>query len=256
MAIAVYGCATPIRMHVARAMATYLKCPLYEEGKPSYRGGDSIVWGLIRGSPAVIEATKAAGCNYYQLDNGYFGRNSYYRFTKNAFQQTTLKERKPDRWEHIKKHHSLELKPWKKDGSKVLFCLSTEHLYRFLGLDIAVYRTKTLRRLKEVTQREIVVREKDAVGPIEDALKDAWCVVTHTSAVALDALRFGVPVFTTGLNAADPCALKDVTYLDTPIYPEREPLFWSLAYSQWLPEEMQLGRAWNECLESSSATTV
>ena len=255
--IAVYGCATPIRMHVARAMATYLKCPLYEEQKPAYRGGDSIVWGLIRGSPALIEATKAAGKNYYQLDNGYFGRNSYYRFTKNAFQQTALKVRKPDRWEHIKKQHNLELRPWKKDGSKVLFCLSTEWLYRFLGLDIATYRSKTLRRLREVTKREIVVREKDAVGPIEDALKDAWCVVTHTSAVALDALRFGVPVFTTGLNPADPCALKDVTYIDSPVYPEREPVFWSLAYSQWLPEEMQLGRAWEEveCSESSLATT-
>ena len=255
--IAVYGCATPIRMHVARAMATYLKCPLYEEQKPAYRGGDSIVWGLIRGSPALIEATKAAGKNYYQLDNGYFGRNSYYRFTKNAFQQTALKDRKPDRWEHIKKQHNLELRPWKKDGSKVLFCLSTEWLYRFLGLDIATYRSKTLRRLREVTKREIVVREKDAVGPIEDALKDAWCVVTHTSAVALDALRFGVPVFTTGLNPADPCALKDVTYIDSPVYPEREPVFWSLAYSQWLPEEMQLGRAWEEveCSEYSLATT-
>ena len=233
-------------MHVVKAMAAYLKWPLHEESNPEYKGGDSIVWGLIRGSPAVLEATKAAGCNYYQLDNGYFGRNAYYRFTKNAFQQTELKDRKPDRWEHIKKQHNLELKQWKKDGNKVLFCLSTEHLYKFLGMDIGLYRLKTLKKLKAATTREVVVREKDAVGPIEDALKDAWCVVTHTSAVALDALRFGVPVFTTGLNAADPCALKDVTYIDSPIYPEREPLFWSLSYSQWLPEELQLGRGWEE----------
>lgn len=245
-------------MHVARAMATYLKCPLYEESKPNYRGGDSIVWGLIRGAPHIIEETKKAGKDYYQLDNGYFGRNSYYRFTKNAFQQTELKERKPDRWEHIKKQHSLEIRPWKKDGKYILLCMSTEHLFRFFGKDINLYREKTVKSIKSVTDRPIVVREKDTRGtpqegiPIEDALKDAWCVVTHTSAAALDALRFGVPVFTTGPCAANPCASQDLSQIETPIYPEREPLFWSLAYGQWLPEEMQLGRAWQEvCLESS-----
>lgn len=244
--ISVYGCGTPIRMHVCRAFATYLKCKLYEEGNPVYRGDNAIVWGLIRGSPKLIEEVKQKGKDYYQLDNGYFGRNAYYRFTKNAFQQTELKIRKPDRWEHIKKTQNLTLNPWKKDGKHVLFCLSTEHLYKFHGMEIEKYRMKTLRRVKEVTQRPVIVREKDAVGPIEDALRDAWCVLTHTSAVALDALRFGIPVFTTGLNAADPCALKDVTLIDTPIYPEREPLFWSLSYSQWLPEEFQLGRAWED----------
>ena len=266
----VYGCGTPVRMHVARAMAASLKCPLHEEAKPEYRGGDSIVWGLIRGSPKVIAETKAAGANYYQLDNGYFGRNAYYRFTKNAFQQTALKDRPPIRWEHIRKHQSIHWEPqYRRTGSYVLFCLSTEWLYRFLGTDIKSYRNSTLKRLQEVTKREIIVREKDQTGtpqqgiPIENMLKDAWCVVTHTSAVALDALRFGVPVFSTSDDcAANPCALRDVTRIDDPWYPEREPLFWSLAFSQWLPEEMQLGLAWNEVegekqsSESSLVTTA
>jgi hypothetical protein len=53
-----------------------------------------------------------------------------------------------------------------------------------------------------------------------------------------------VPVFTTGPCAAKPCALQDLGLIESPIMPEREPLFHSLAYNQFLPEEMRLGLAW------------
>lgn len=248
--IHVYGCGTPIRMHVARAMATYLKAPLHEESNPNYVEGDSVVWGLIRGAPEVISETKKAKHHYYQLDNGYFGRNKYYRFTWNAFQQTELKDRPADRWEHIRKQENIKIQPWKKTGSHVVFCLSTEWLYKFFKQDINHYRDRVITELKGATDRKIIVREKNSVGPIEDVLKDAWCLVTHTSACGLDALRMGVPVFTTGECAAKPCALQDLSLVESPIYPDREPLFRSLAYSQWLPEEMQLGKAWEDLKET------
>lgn len=248
----VYACGTPIRKHVCRAMAEYLKAPLHEESSPNYRGGDSVFWGLIRGSKTIRDKTVKAGHDYYQLDNGYLGRDAYYRVTKNAFQLTELVERPAYRFEHIAKHHNIKIRPWYKKGTKVLFCLSTEHLYKFMDMDIETHKRKTLKAIK--TDREVVVRDKKNNIPIEDALRDAWCVVTHSSAVALDALQYGIPVFTTGPCAAKPCALQDLSRIDDPIYPEREPLFHSLAWGQFLPEEMKLGLAW-KCLESLSDTT-
>lgn len=247
-------------MHVARAISEYLKAPLHQSMNPDYQGGDSVVWGLIRGAKQIIEATKKAGNHFYQLDNAYFGRNAYYRFTRDAFQLTELIERPANRWQHIAKQHSLELRPWKDPTAdfklrkrKIVFCLSTPKLYKFFNLDFDTYKADVMKRIQAVTDRPIFARHKETPYPIETDLQDAWCVVTHSSAAALDALMWGVPVFVTGPCAANPCALQDLKQIEHPIFPDREPLFHSLAYAQFLPEEMKLGLAWKTVAEMEPA---
>ena len=73
---------------------------------------------------------------------------------------------------------------------------------------------------------------------IDEAIQDAWCVVTHVSAAALDALRLGVPVITTGECAATPLATA-LSEINNPRLSEgREMLFSLLANCQFTPEEM------------------
>lgn len=160
-------------------------------------------------------------------------------------------ERPADRWEAISKQFGLEIKPWQK-GGKIIVALSTEHLYKFMGTDIQVWLNNVLTTLKKNTDREIVVRPKNDPTPIENVLPNTHALVTHTSAASLDALRAGIPVFTTGECCAKPLALQDLTKIESPIYPEREPLFRHLAYCMFTKDELRKGM-WKEysCYESS-----
>jgi hypothetical protein len=68
--------------------------------------------------------------------------------------------------------------------------------------------------------------------------------VTHVSAAAIDALRIGVPVVTTADCAATPLATP-IEDIESPLTGmDRRPLFSSLAYGQFTPQEMASGFAW------------
>jgi len=239
-----YACGSPIRKPYVEAAGQSVKAPFHPEGNPGYRGGNAIIWGLIRGSPQLISQVRAAGNTYWHMDNGYFGRNTYFRITRNANQRTDLIERPADRWEAISKQFNMKFAPWQK-GSKIIVALSTEHLYKFMGTDIQVWLNNALTTLKKNTDREIVVRPKNDPTPIENVLQNCHALVTHTSCAALDALRAGVPVFTTGECCAKPLALQDLSQIESPIYPEREPLFRHLSYCMFTKDELRKGM-WKE----------
>jgi hypothetical protein len=57
---------------------------------------------------------RESGSSYYALDNGYLGRDRYFRVVKNGFQVQTIRDRPPDRWEKL----GLALLPWKKGGRR------------------------------------------------------------------------------------------------------------------------------------------
>lgn len=171
------------------------------------------------------------------MDNGYWGRNKYFRITKNANQVTELTERTPERFERIRK--GIQFRPWH-GGSRVVLALSTEHLYKFFGMDIKKYTEDTVAQIRKYTDRKIIVRPKDANYPIENDLKEACCLVTHTSCAALNALEFGVPIITTGECCAKPLSgrFEDIESLK---FPDREPLFWHLAWNQFTVDELREG---------------
>lgn len=237
-----YACGSPIRQEIVKAAAKAAGATFCPEANPDYRGGDAIVWGLIRSAPELIKKVRKAGNDYWHMDNGYFGRNKYFRITKNANQYTgPIIERPPDRFEYMAKKFGISFKPWTKKGSKIILALSTEHLFKFFGDDIESYTKRTVAELKKHTDREIVIRHKDAKGPIETVLEDAYALVTHTSAAALDAFRMGIPAYTTGECCAAPIAQQDLSKIEFPTYPDREPLFWDLAWRHFTPKELEKG---------------
>lgn len=245
-----YACGSPVRQKVVEAAARSVGAEFHPEANPGDRGGNSIIWGLIRGSPELIQKHRAGNRVYWHMDNGYFGRNKYFRISPNANQVTDLHDAEPTRFERIKSNYGVEISEWKTSGDHILLALSTEWLYRFMGTELNVWLNQTVAELKKHTDRKIVVRPKDAKGPIENDLQNAFALVTHTSCAALDALRMGVPVFTTGECCAKPLALQDLSKIESPIRPEREPLFWHLSYRMFTPTELEQGM-WKECYEFS-----
>lgn len=236
-----YACGTPIRQKIVQAAAKSVKATFHPEANPKYLGGDAIVWGCIRGSPQLMKMIRDDGHDFWQLDNGYRGRNEYFRITRNAWQHVGLEQSTPNRWELLASKYGFKLRPWNK-GSKIVIALSTEHLYKLHGLDLKTWLDQTVKTIKQHTDRKILIREKNAKGPIEDTLQDAHALVTYTSMAALDALQMGVPVFCSEKCAAAPMGIQDLTRIESPMYPEdRERLFWTMADHQFTVDELEKG---------------
>ena len=238
-----YGCGSPIRLPIVQALAIGSGANKFiPNPNPVYLGGDSIVWGLIRGADEIMLKTRRSGSDFFQIDNAYFGRNIYYRVTLNALQLSCIPPSViNNRYELILNQLNKPILPWKiRRNGPIVICPSSEFLYRFFGTTLENWIYSVINELKKFTDRKIVIRYKEMVpkDDIDDEISNAWCVVTHMSAAALDALRLGIPVITTGECAASPLSsnfeeIERLKFIDG-----RNELFSLLACGQFTPEEM------------------
>lgn len=200
------------------------------------------------GSPSrwpILRQAQAEGRDWYYIDHGYFGRKTYYRITKNAYQHDGLGSACPDRF----KKFGRQVQPWRKTGSHILICPNSAIYFGLHGLDVDAWLANVTQQIRQHTDREIRVRWKTQqwTRPIDEDLADCWAVVVFSSAAALDALIVGVPVFVLAPFAAGSrMGLSDLSRIEQPIYPEgREPFLWNLADQQWTVTEIYKGMAWN-----------
>jgi len=251
-----YACGSPIRQPYVKAASGGAE--FHPEADPKYRGGDSIVWGKIRGAPRLIKEIVADGHDYYSMDNAYRIRDRYYRITKNADHHVGLEERPSDRWDELVRQYDLRIRNWT-TGSHILIALSTQWQFKFHGDDIHQWLDNVVAAVKANTDRKIIIRTKpkkhEKVVPIEVALMNCHALITCMSMAALDAFQMGVPVFCDDKCAARPISrgIDELHRIEDPLYPEnREQLFHTLAYHQFTKNELQSGM-WKEyvCLDSS-----
>jgi hypothetical protein len=198
------------------------------------------------GSPATWHSLTEARLNgavWYYGDHGYFSRGNYYRITKDAFQYNG--PMRPD-FERLWRT-SARPQPWKTDGAAVLVCPPDEAIATLMGFDQNAWFADVAMRLRNNTDRPVIVRDRRADRPLREDLKNAWALVTWTSNAAVDALVAGVPVFCTGDCAASPMGRQDPINIEYPAYPDnRDEWAATLAANQWTFNEMSSGKAWSE----------
>jgi len=207
--------------------------------------GPAAFYGLI-GIEWMLRSSIAEGRTFYVGDNSFFdaSRGRYFRFARNAIQQSTLAAPDHERLKAL----GVAVKPWRKDGRHVVVVEQSEHFLKLVGAD--QWLLKVLNTLKGLTDRTIIVRHwsRDKAGAargLQLDLKNAWALVTHMSAAANEALLAGVPVFTSGACAATPMSSGELEKIETPRYPDgREDWAAGLANSQWTLEEIRNGTAW------------
>lgn len=206
--------------------------------------GPAVVYGILRGCDRIIRECEIVSRDFYHIDHGYFDRghyDGYYRVSQNAFQYLGgIDERDSGRFEVLK----TELRPWKRSGFDIVICPFSEAFGHFWGIDPKEWTEAVIRELALHTERPITVKSKNGV-PLFDALKDAWCLVTHSSNAAVDAIMAGIPAIVLGPSAAAPVAWR-FEDIENPIWPDREPWAWSLAHHQFTLNEMRDGTAWRE----------
>tara|TARA_R110000822_G_scaffold28159_2_gene83821 strand:+ start:1280 stop:2095 length:816 start_codon:yes stop_codon:yes gene_type:complete len=222
------------------------------------------VWlfGLLRGTNLVYQHCVKNKIDFYYMDRPYWGISRqppyFLRIVKNDHVKNFIDERPDDRF---KATFPYEIKPYHKNGKKILVCPPTNSISTFFKSEN--WLENTLAELKKYTNREIIVREKPynpeaqlgTDGKIhtgENSTKapkdkinwsDIHSVVTNNSAITIKALASGVPVFADSNNCAFPIAGKSLAQIEQPVYEDPRPLFYSLAYGQFTEKEMSDGTA-------------
>lgn len=223
---------------VIKAFAEGVKGEVIREGN-KYQKGDVALWGLLRGAKELRQMVKEAGHTYYALDHAYIGREERFRVTRNGFQQTEIFDRPPDRWNKLLSKYGVKVKPWRKGGKYILLAMSSSAVYEYFN-EVG-WEDRTRYYLKQYTDREVITRKKHGGENLQQQLAKAWCVITHASMVAVDAVLAGVPVIVTGPSIARPMGHTELSKVEDPVFPDREAWFRSLAYAQYTPEEMARG---------------
>jgi hypothetical protein len=238
-----YSCASPIRLPVIQAVASGSNASnLIVDANPAYQGGDSIVWGLIRGAKEIMSQTSSSGNDFFHVDNAYFGRNIFYRVTHNALQLTSIPKNVIDnRYKNILLSLNKSIHPWKhRRNGPIVICPSSPFLYSYYSTKLDDWISETISTLRKYTERPIKIRYKELMpkDDIDQDISDSWCVVTHVSAAGLDALRLGVPIITTGTCAGTPLSTP-IDKIESPLLNDgREQLFSYLAWGQFTIDEM------------------
>lgn len=203
--------------------------------------GPAIVYGILRGCGEIIRQCQWVGRDYYHIDHGYFLRghyDGYYRITHNDLQTDGYGKHSPKRWERLK----LSLRPWKKTGKCIVLCPLSKIGGDFQHIDPEKWTEAVIGELSLYTDRPIIVKFKDS-KPLSRVLDDAWCLITHSSNAAVDAVIAGVPVIALGHSACKPISWEFCD-IESPHWPERDQWAWNLAANQFTLEEMKSGEAW------------
>ncbi len=225
--------------------------------------GPAAMYGILRGTGDIMKKCQWVGRDFYYIDIGYFRPGhygGYYRVTQNGMQKIFgpfENKGRTDRWEAL----NITIAPWRKTGRHILVCPLSGFVGSFLNIDPREWTRTVVNELSLYTDRPIIIRPKNPklasvhssniqnpsgfpVTDLEESLQDCWCLVTHSSKVAIEALIIGVPVIVLGESAAKPVSWS-LEHIEKPIWPVRE--WWAneLAYNQWTLDEMRNGTAWD-----------
>lgn len=219
---------------------------------------------VIRGilKKRIIQECWKVGRDFYFIDTGYLGNQKspvnpmgwkfYHRIVKNDLQYAgEIISRPDDRFKQL----AITLSNWKRGGRKILIAAPDEKPMRFYGLDREQWIEETVNKIKEHSDRPIVIRDRvksrlDRVvhNTLKEALDDdVHCLVTFNSNSATESIINGIPAFTLApSHAASPVTSNDLSRIENPYYPDKDKIYaWAchLSYLQFHNNELKNGSA-------------
>lgn len=196
--------------------------------------------------------------NWIYWDRGYARRifatwlprgdkGGYYRYHLNAYQMQRIRDVPDDRWRallpgNLADRRNLEVHSWCNGGRHIVVATPSPTYVKSHG--IPNWTEKTIAQLKTLTDRPIVVRDKESKKSLQEDVHGAHCLVSHGSNAAVEAVIMGCPVFVHPDSAAALVGLTDLTKIENPIYPDRDRWLHSLAYCQFNETELVDGTLW------------
>jgi len=192
----------------------------------------------------------------YSLDGVFYNQHEY-----------ANKNSPPNKWNQIR--HDLRIPnmlPYRKQGNHILICLQRDGGWNMKGEDLERWLLMTVKRIRAVSNRPILVRPhpkrpmKETVAKVtnfpevyesvkgstlDQDLEGAWAAVFYNSSSSVAAILKGIPVFVSDEDAVTwDVANHDVRHIQNPQLPDREQWLWDLAACHWSDEELRQGLVW------------
>jgi len=228
---------------------------------------------IIQKQQAISKHTLAIDSNLF-LYRDPKNKNQYLRFSLDDVFPTTgnyfIDNVNPARWQQIKTNIGFDLQPWRSTGNHILICLQRNGGWSMGGLDVMQWCNKTIKKIKEYSDRPIVVRThpgdnkraqqyikqlKDTSVTVShnpsiiDDLKGAWACVTYNSSPGVASAIEGIPVFVTDpapqVSQAYDVANTDLSMIENPSMPERQQWIEKIAMCHFNFDDLKKGVAWN-----------
>lgn len=173
----------------------------------------------------------------------------------------------PTRWQQISKDIGITVKDWSNKGSHILICLQRNGGWSMQGLDVMEWCNTTINKLRQYTDRKIIVRAHpgdrraaqylklrhnnvkiSSSALLTDEFKKAWATITYNSSPGVASAIEGIPVFVTDPNPkisqAYDVANTDISKIEEPQVFDREQWLNKLAMCHWNFKEIGNGTAW------------
>jgi hypothetical protein len=173
----------------------------------------------------------------------------------------------PARWEKISRNLGISLKPYRTTGSHILICLQRNGGWSMRGLNSVDWMNQTIHKIRQYSNRHIVVRAHPGDKKIKQILKinhqnvslstkerlvddfqNAWATVVYNSSPSVASLIEGIPTFLTDPQPQHSqtfgVANTDLSKLENPDMPDRQGWIERLSMCHWDFGELRSGEAW------------
>lgn len=206
----------------------------------SYVPGPAMFYGIDASNLAIWRQVRAAGDDFYYMDNSYFDhtRGAYFRITKNRLQTTWDQRSDGKRWLRIEE----PMREWADPAGHVVVCPQSDSFMRdvvgFRGewpVSPEVVHPAVLDPNRRV--RPWARDKKRASSTLPEDLRGARLLVTYSSAAAVTATLYGVPI-----SVSKDCALFGMPFEKN----ARHLALCVLADNQWTVPEIRAGVAWEK----------
>lgn len=218
-----------------------------------------IIRGMWDNNIELLNHFNKIGQDYVYVDNGYFMKgpgktNGYFRFVWNANQETRIFDCPSTRFDGLFKDN-IHIRDWQcNERGPIIVTTPAPQPTKYWHLES--WLDNTINRIKQFTDREIIVREKPVAGAKATTLsflqciESAYCVVTYNSMAAVEAVLFGIPVVVDKISTAAPMGVTDISKINNLVRPDRTKWMHSLAYGQWSLDEMYCtAKPWQEIIK-------
>jgi len=159
-------------------------------------------WGFLRSTKKLYKRAIERNIDFYFMDHSYFYhkihdtrkaktdlvKNPFCRVVKNGFVIDKIIDTDERGLKNLKQlgDEDFEIRKWKKTGSKIIILPPSFHMCDFLDLKYEDVLNDMINKIKQNTDREIVIRYKKPNGvynpkSLEEEIKDAWAVVSFQS---------------------------------------------------------------------------
>jgi hypothetical protein len=215
-------------------------------GAPPPGDDPFICYGQLWGADRWIPPALKAGRRFWQIDNGFYKSAKgtavgYYRFMYCRPDPIFLEN--SDLRAERAKAIPPDYRPWRKNGDHVVLAEPGPDLGKAFGMSMDGWLDLMKIALPKFTKRPIKLRPRHgARTTLEQDLRGAWALVTHSSNVGFDAIMAGIPVVVEPTSMCWPIATP-IDEIETPMMPERKEWWSSLMCQQFTISEMADGTA-------------